>query len=94
MKNVDRKETPYLVSWPELLKDYPDIAEYDRVFVREIPQLLASVGLQVISTAATPAVAAEPAAPRPPGSEHVPTAPVASASDLNMAAGADRRTDG
>jgi TrkA-N domain/RyR domain len=69
-KNVDRKETPYLVSWPDLLRDYPDIAEWDRVFVREIPKLLASVGLQVISTTA---------APTPPGSTR---APAESASDL------------
>ena len=71
VKNVDRKETPYLVSWPDLLRDYPDIAEYDRVFVREIPKLLASVGLQVISTTA------------PPSTEQVPLDPAASASDGN-----------
>jgi hypothetical protein len=48
-----RKESPYMVPWQDLS---PEIAEYDRVFVREIPQLLASVGLQVIRTAtATPA---------------------------------------
>ena len=72
-KNVDRKETPYLLSWPDLLRDYPKIADYDRVFVREIPKLLASVGLQVISTTA---------APTPPGSTVIPSAPVESASDL------------
>jgi TrkA-N domain/RyR domain len=44
-KDVDRKVNPYLVPWEELP---PDIAEWDRVFVREIPAMLASVGLQVI----------------------------------------------
>ena len=53
-KNVDRKETPYLLSWPDLLTDFPVIAEWNRVFVREIPKLLASVGLQVIRTSAAP----------------------------------------
>jgi len=33
---------------------FPDIAELDRVFVSEIPKLLASVGLQVIRTVAAP----------------------------------------
>ena len=60
------------MSWPELLRDYPDIADYDRVFVREIPQLLASAGLQVISTTAAPSGA--PVAPA------APPAPAASAS--------------
>jgi hypothetical protein len=73
-KNVDRKETPYLVSWPDLLRDYAETADWDRVFVRKIPQLLASVGLQVISTAAEPT---------PPGSSQAPAAPVASASGGN-----------
>ncbi len=52
-----RKETPYLLPWDELLRLYPDIAEYDRMFVRRIPTILASVGLQVIRTptAAKPA---------------------------------------
>lgn len=45
-----RKETPYLVGWADLLKLYPEIAEYDRKFVREIPDRLASSGLQVIRT--------------------------------------------
>jgi hypothetical protein len=45
-----RKENPYMISWQDLLDQYPDIAEYDRMFVREIPQLLAGVGLQVIRT--------------------------------------------
>jgi hypothetical protein len=31
-----------------------DIAEFDRIFVREIPRLLASVGLQVVRAPAAP----------------------------------------
>ena len=44
-KDPDRKMTPYLVPFADLP---PDIAEYDRIFVREIPIFLASAGLQVI----------------------------------------------
>jgi hypothetical protein len=50
-KDVTRKTTPYLVAFEELAAD---IAEFDRIFVREIPRLLASVGLQVVRTATTP----------------------------------------
>jgi hypothetical protein len=39
------KENPYMVNWHELPAD---IAEWDRVFVRAIPALLASVGLQLV----------------------------------------------
>ena len=46
-KDVERKRTPFLVPFAELPDD---IAEYDRMFVREIPSLLASAGLQVIRT--------------------------------------------
>ncbi len=46
-KDIARKKTPYLVPFAELPDD---IAEYDRIFVREIPALLASAGLQVIRT--------------------------------------------
>jgi TrkA-N domain len=52
-----RKESPYLIPWPDLLEQYPDIAEYDRIFVRDIPQFVASVGLQVIRTGTPDAVA-------------------------------------
>ncbi|WP_156690311.1 NAD-binding protein [Mycobacterium sp. Marseille-P9652] len=46
-KDVEHKKTPYLVPFAEL----PDeVAEYDRIFVREIPTILASAGLQVIRT--------------------------------------------
>jgi RyR domain-containing protein len=44
-KDAARKKTPYLVPFDELPAD---VAEYDRNFVREIPRLLASVGLQVV----------------------------------------------
>jgi hypothetical protein len=40
----DKKTTPYMVAFNELP---PKIAEYDRLFVREIPKLLASAGLQI-----------------------------------------------
>ena len=46
-KDVDLKKSPSLVPWQELP---PAVAEWDRVFVREIPAILASVGLQVIRT--------------------------------------------
>jgi hypothetical protein len=39
-----KKTTPYMVPFDELPED---IAEYDRVFVREIPTILASAGLQI-----------------------------------------------
>jgi hypothetical protein len=50
-KDVTRKTTPYLVSFEELPTD---IAEFDRIFVREIPRLLVSVGMQVVRTPTTP----------------------------------------
>ena len=50
-KDVTRKTTPYLVSFEEVPAD---IAEFDRIFVREIPRLLVSVGLQVVRTPTTP----------------------------------------
>ncbi|WP_236981311.1 NAD-binding protein [Mycobacterium kiyosense] len=46
-KDAAHKKTPYLVPFADLP---PDIAEYDRVFVREIPRLLASVGMQIVRT--------------------------------------------
>ena len=45
--DIERKKTPFLVPWEELP---PDIAEYDAMFVRAIPTILASAGLQVIRT--------------------------------------------
>ena len=50
-KDVARKATPYLVSFEELPED---IAEFDRIFVREIPRLLVSVGLHIVRTPTTP----------------------------------------
>jgi hypothetical protein len=49
VKDAARKTTPYLVPFDELPAE---IAEYDRNFVREIPRLLASVGLRIVRTAA------------------------------------------
>jgi hypothetical protein len=42
------KQSPYLISWKQLEHDFPDIADLDRMFVRDIPQLLAGAGLQVV----------------------------------------------
>jgi hypothetical protein len=49
-KDVTHKTTPYLVPFEELPAE---IAEFDRMYVREIPRLLASVGLQVVRTPTT-----------------------------------------
>jgi hypothetical protein len=50
-KDVARKTTPYLVPFEQLPAD---IAEYDRIFVREIPSLLILAGLKVARPPATP----------------------------------------
>jgi RyR domain len=47
-KDIEHKKTPYLVPFEELP---PDIAEFDRIFVRAIPAILAAAGLRVIRTA-------------------------------------------
>jgi hypothetical protein len=47
-KDIQAKKTPYLVPFEELPSD---IAEFDRIFVRAIPAILASAGLQVIRIA-------------------------------------------
>lgn len=52
-----KKESPYLIPWADMLELYPDIAEYDRIFVREIPDRLASAGLQAIRTETTATLA-------------------------------------
>jgi RyR domain len=49
-KDATRKTTPYLVPFEQLPAD---IAEYDRIFVREIPSLLILAGLKVARPAAT-----------------------------------------
>jgi tetratricopeptide (TPR) repeat protein len=46
-KNVQKKISPYLVSWEELPDD---IREYDRETVREIPENLAKLGLEIRKT--------------------------------------------
>jgi SH3-like domain-containing protein len=51
-KNVERKETPYLLPWQQLKKLYPDIAELDAMFIRAMPEILASAGLQIVRTPA------------------------------------------
>jgi hypothetical protein len=43
--DVERKNNLYMVPWENLP---PNIAEYDRIFVREIPAVLASAGFQII----------------------------------------------
>ena len=42
-RDPERRTTPYLVPWEELSEE---IRGYDRLFVRQLPRLLASVGLQ------------------------------------------------
>ena len=44
-KDVERKRSPYLVPFDELPDD---VAESDRMFVREYPANSASVGLQIV----------------------------------------------
>ncbi len=44
VKDVDKKTSPHLVKWSELPEDVKD---WDRDAVRSIPELLASVGLEV-----------------------------------------------
>ena len=46
--DVERKKSPYLVPWDQLP---PEVAEFDRLYVRAIPTVLASAGLQVMRTA-------------------------------------------
>lgn len=44
-KDVEQKKSPYLVPFDELPDD---VAKWDRMFVREYPAILASVGLQIL----------------------------------------------
>ena len=44
-KDVDKRITPYLVSWEELAEV---IREHDRIVVRAIPAFLAKVGFQIV----------------------------------------------
>jgi hypothetical protein len=57
-KDATHKTTPYLVPFDELPAD---IAEFDRIAVKEVPRLLATVGLQVVRTATTPTATEQPA---------------------------------
>lgn len=45
-----RRTTPYLIPWEQLSEE---IRDHDRMFVRELPRLLASVGLQAVSADAS-----------------------------------------
>lgn len=44
-RDPDRHTTPYLVPWEELSEE---VREYDRMFVHQLPRLLASAGLQAV----------------------------------------------
>jgi hypothetical protein len=57
-RDPERRTTPYLVDWEELAEE---VREYDRMFVRGLPTLLASVGVQATpgdAAGRTPVVAA------------------------------------
>ncbi len=43
-RDIIRKTSPYLVGWPELPED---VKEWDRELVRQIPEFLAEVGLEI-----------------------------------------------
>jgi RyR domain len=49
-KNVEQKQTPYLLPWKQLKKRHPDIAELDAVFIRAMPAILAPAGWEIIRT--------------------------------------------
>ncbi|MBB2925390.1 NAD-binding protein [Cellulomonas cellasea] len=49
-RDVEARTTPYLVPWEELAEDVRDL---DRLFVEALPQVLASVGLQLRPAAET-----------------------------------------
>jgi hypothetical protein len=63
-RDAANRTTPFLVPWTDLADD---IREYDREFVRQIPQLLASIGLQVLPPA--------PGRDAPSGTADGPTGP-------------------
>ncbi len=44
VKDQDAKTNPYMVSWEELPED---VAEWDKDFVRRLPEMLAKVGLRI-----------------------------------------------
>jgi voltage-gated potassium channel Kch len=47
VKDPEKKLSPYLIPFDELQVKYPEIAEYDRTFARDLPAVLASFGLQI-----------------------------------------------
>lgn len=60
VKDVAAKQTPYLVDWAELSED---VREYDRIFIRRLPVILADAGFRVIREADVPGLPTlEPAA--------------------------------
>jgi hypothetical protein len=68
-RDVSRRTTPYLVPWEELPEE---VRDKDRMFVRRLPRMLASVGLQAVRrgdvAASEPAIALRPEpAVRPDG---------------------------
>jgi len=77
-RDVDRRTTPYLVPWDELSED---VREKDRLFVRRLPELLASVGLQALRRDDGPAQShagdAAPVAAVPSSSDAPEASPVA-----------------
>ena len=45
-RDPERRTTPYLVPWDELSED---VRDYDRLFVRRLPRVLAALGLQILA---------------------------------------------
>lgn len=58
-RDPERRTSPYLVPWEDLSEE---IRDHDRMFVRELPHLLVSVGLQAVPVRAAPRRAAGPPA--------------------------------
>jgi hypothetical protein len=77
-RDIDRRTTPYLVSWDELSED---VREKDRLFIRRLPHLLASVGLQALRLEDGPTQLHEGGAPAPavalPAADALEASPVA-----------------
>jgi hypothetical protein len=72
-RDLASRTTPYLVPWDELSDE---VRDYDRMFVRRLPQLLAAHGLQVIRRTVPPPAATSGTTPGPFPTEaarlHVP----------------------
>jgi hypothetical protein len=77
-RDVERRTTPYLVPWDELAED---VRDKDRLFVRRLPKLLASVGLQALRREDGPTESHEggvaPAAGAPAPTDALETSPAA-----------------